>query len=769
MASYTNAYSGTWNTADDWNAITNIDTFFTAGTYISSAAKYSATWTGNTGNTYYRNIGFLYSLTDFTTPETLTFTLQEDNGGGFVDTTAVSTLTVDSTLMLSLSGTYGLDVCRATWNNGQGYAENASYSYRIKFVGSSAGTSTKIAYATGQSSQPAKMNVYLPNQTYGVIPTSTDTVYICGISSNGSISNGTVTVTNDDTATTRCANIHIGKHGILTSDNTSSNTGIKLGGPINVYNKGTFAVDATKSATYTHTLNLYSNIFCNEGGSVSIQGYPKFGATPTDFRTTLSSTANSSQAHLITSKDMSAIWSNGDKLTVATTSSTSGKSELLTIQSMSGTNITCTGNCVNQHLSGAEVCNITRNLKVLCQTTVDQPIEQRHNTRTTTGKNYSAIFDIDYVEFNARANSGIVKNNATNNAGTSDSVFNVDNCSFYNTGSAITGYFLNTYNSSHSNLVAWCNSTLYGLCLYDAGSYTGSFSLYNSSIILPKSGDYNLNANAMTIEPVYLEGVNVYDGTSIMVNVGNAPFILNKCKIFGGTGTGIQTGNCIGLKIYNSYIGSDGTNNISTNKIDKNGTNSNSIYTYNCYFYPVACFTFPTSTTVNDSFGKSIASNYDKWAFNNSNYQMTADRHLSYQYYGTISDPTTAGYTTAYSKGGSGNCVVIKPTSTTLPTYWSFQIPGTISVAEVLSMYITKTGTFNGAIKITIRDLVYNTLLAKTTVTDANIPVNDGVGSDWTYQWNSGNITPTVSGNCTVTIEVTGTAGAVLIDDITVV
>ncbi|MBI5872700.1 MAG: hypothetical protein HZB36_00955 [Candidatus Omnitrophica bacterium] len=73
-------------------------------------------------------------------------------------------------------------------------------------------------------------------------------------------------------------------------------------------------------------------------------------------------------------------------------------------------------------------------------------------------------------------------------------------------------------------------------------------------------------------------------------------------------------------------------------------------------------------------------------------------------------------------------------------------------------------------VKITIFDSNDDStkLLNQETISNASIPLNDGAGDDWTYQYQATPVTPTDTGFCRVLVEVVdgSTTGDILVDSI---
>jgi hypothetical protein len=120
--------------------------------------------------------------------------------------------------------------------------------------------------------------------------------------------------------------------------------------------------------------------------------------------------------------------------------------------------------------------------------------------------------------------------------------------------------------------------------------------------------------------------------------------------------------------------------------------------------------------------------------------------------------------TGANARGGSGTCMKMNPSSTTINLSYEFLVPVTAATLFTLNFYHKITTDYNGSVKVTIFD----------SDDDATVLLNAesvSLTNDGSYhQYTSTGCTPTNTGFCRVIIDVLdgSTSGDVYIDDIAV-
>jgi hypothetical protein len=192
--------------------------------------------------------------------------------------------------------------------------------------------------------------VHFLSTASGAAPTTGDVLFIIG-ARTGAGALTTRTVTMDQNSANALSDIHI-SDGATCTWSTGATTLLTTSGSYTIYAGGTHnrgTSGGRVSASFTSTLDLTGAT----KGLVRKSGctYNDYGATLTRTYDQLSSTANSGQAHLITVNNNSADWPQWGKLlgTAATTFNATRQHEQSTINSITTTDITCTGNLTNTH------------------------------------------------------------------------------------------------------------------------------------------------------------------------------------------------------------------------------------------------------------------------------------------------------------------------------------------------------------------------------------------------------------------------------------
>ena len=303
----------------------------------------------------------------------------------------------------------------------------------------------------------------------GVVPGEGDTVQIV---SGDTITIDTDITVGDDTSTPA---LDILDGGTLDWDNAGDDT-LTLKGNFYIRNGGTLDLDGTADKTKTLSIKLnysaspadgkYAFVW-EDGAIISIQG-----AALSQYSTTLASSANSGQANLETTDDVSSDWQVGDKLVVVNTGSGSQRirSEEKEIQSISGTTITLTTNLSYTHAAGGLILNLSRNI-IISSYNSSYPGYIVHNN-TTDGN-----IDIDYAEFSGlgtstSSKSGIYTNGSTR---TIDMKY-----SSLHGGEGKLLYFLKGIGTV-DNCIFWTTSSINTMAQFDSQSST--FTISNSYFI----------------------------------------------------------------------------------------------------------------------------------------------------------------------------------------------------------------------------------------------------------------------------------------------
>jgi len=131
---------------------------------------------------------------------------------------------------------------------------------------------------------------------------------------------------------------------------------------------------------------------------------------------------------------------------------------------------------------------------------------------------------------------------------------------------------------------------------------------------------------------------------------------------------------------------------------------------------------------------------------------------------GTASyEATLAKETGAETRGGSGTCAKLTPTSTTEWGYFDFYIPCTTGVQLILNFYHKISSGWNGLLKVTI----YDTDQSSELLSSESVSLTD---DDAYHLYTATGVTPTDTGLCRVSIEIKdgSTTGYVYLDDLAI-
>ena len=231
-------------------------------------------------------------------------------------------------------------------------------------------------------------------------PAASDTTHVCGEHTGaGAVTTRTITVDHNSSTT-------YGLHTVNSSGTTRFGTSASstylwrvASGGIKVYGGGTFSVGETAvpmPSTSTATLEFNCAATVDSGLEVLGGTFNAGGATKTTLKTTL--TADVAASGSVLTVGSTSGWLASDQLAVASTTTTTGQSEKVTVQSVdSGTQVTLTGSIVNAH-SGtsptqAEVGNLTRNVKIRGVSTSLQGY-LRFSATAVVDINYSEIYNM---------------------------------------------------------------------------------------------------------------------------------------------------------------------------------------------------------------------------------------------------------------------------------------------------------------------------------------------------------------------------------------
>lgn len=755
---------GNINWDGNWQTI-GLDSIPHASTNLlvdSGSTKYSAYWAGNASNT---DIGALVFMATETNAGTITVTLQSANDTAFTDTLVdeqTSTFTIDST-------TKALNYFFFKLSSSE--AESASKYYRYKFTSNNAADTTFRADVTDTAVISIKQ-VLAATATLS----AGDITFVVG-NANGATGNpAAATVTVNVNSTTQWGACYITGGGVLSyRTNAATTTQLDFAGNITLYSSGSFYMGST-STKIPNNSRAILRFVC---GSTDQYGLTKYygstmqlqGTANTYYKTTLAADIASGTIKSFTVTDTTG-WQVGDRLWLCYSKGNLANSadEVVTITGISGTTIyidtngdgSGTGVSVGNHHGHEDPQGIVANLTqpvIVCSAsgTYRSYLNLESNASHTD-------LDLDGVRFYRMA-VGSTAEWTTYGFSMDDvsyelcSSIGANNYHSWKThyqftrivwcGAGGGGAFMSTWYSNYYSPSVWVldGFVLGWITVGSNWTYYGTSPLHiyykNGAIIslYASGGEFSFMNNCAS--KVYFENVEYSNNNGL---TARAAFNLNTIASFSSKNTN-----------YGRFGGAYGTIFNSWNSALYLGVGD----TINASFTEVTWGSMGIERTPRIRI---------------SNYGGVSGRHKSISAYGTISDQITNGQTAAYAKGGSGICVAINPTSTTAGQTidWEFYIPVTAATQFTLKFYITKTTSgFDGSVKVSIFDSDddLTKLLDSETISNASIPLNDGSGDDWTYQYSATPVTPTNTGFCRVVVSVLNGAstGDILIDDVSVV
>lgn len=737
----------------------------------SGSIKYSGLWNGASANT---DIGFLCYLAAENNTGTITVELQEDTGGGSWVTRSSTTLVIDSTTKTGyLFFKYSASHTEVTGTN----------NYRIKFT-SSTSSDTNFRSNNADTSVIAVTQVLSATATLS----SGDEAWVVGhvTGATGNPTADTVTV-NVNSATGYT--LYITNGGVLTwavgqttkLTITSPNLQIDNGGTMSIGTSGT-PIESAYVGELAFEPSSTGKII--NRGVINVQG-----ASKTYYRTSLNAAISAGAKSFVTVDTTG--WAVGDEIIVTTTSSTRTQTELVVITGISGTTIYIDSNgdgtgaspvFANAHDTSALILNITRNAKITSSVGSGNSYLQmafgsgdfdwasfkglRGSFSITTEYNAgSTCGNMNYVVIRDNAGGGGIDNNNGDGIAYPDTL---QDTIFYNLSGRAT-QLVNIGNwGAPTNVIKRlfsinCSSAIYG----SIGSYTSNDIVIEDLFAVASNGHGVEMHSSQQI--LYL--TNVYAQCNNGSGLQGSGFLVVRGHRSGYNVRGFTTWSatvCF-IREYDAMYGSDGTNDKanSGNDIQKGDGNYANV---GGYYLGHGIKT--TSAKINWYAGAPAKS--PGFDVRISNLGRVASRHILKTFVGSLSDQITAGKTAAWAKGGSGICLYADPTSQSTALLWDFLVPVTAAQAFQLAFYITKsTSGFNGSVKVTIYDsLDFNTILLNAeTIPNGSIPLNDGTGDDWTYEYQSTSVNPSATGFCRVIVEFLdgATTGDLLVDSVRVI
>ena len=785
MATFVNDGNIDWD--GNWQTTGKVDVFHNGlGAYYwsrtslavtSSVPRYSSVWDGNSSNT---DTGVVLWLHNHASTGTITVTLQEYVGSTWTD--RASTTLVITSATKSYSPIYFKYSSSHTETNGTG-------NYRIMVSSNSASSN----YFVVNSAATSNIGAVTVLSTTGTLSAG-DNVFVLGYCTGATANPTGATVTVNINSATEYGAIVVGNAGTLNWD-PSMTTKLATSAPWHCVEGGIWSIGTVATPIPSnYTADFVHNPTASGGFMIGRESNPQIimqGASKTYIVTTLASDIAVNDNHLHTTDSTG--WAVGDEIVVASSTTTRTQTEKVVITGISGTIIyidsagdgsQSTPKFAYAHTGVCHVFNITRNVRhSTTQSTYDCHIRVTGNYLDLDWCSFIALrgsYSLN-AEWNCAYGIGswtgvVIRDNPTGGGSYFDNgdgrtiTTTIQKVVFYNNYG--TGcYWMNIMETADLDYLYAINQN------NGIGLYMRFNAVAYSQVVTNLMGLCCSDAGIELTPPIRAlfgaDEVYAYGNADAGLRLNEGKYSLSAVKSFL---------NAIGLRFYassnyhivddrNSYYGNDGVSVRANTSCDlRFGANW---WGSNFSTYVGRNVNLDSSTKVTFTNGNGWSSDTSLGSVRVANLGHVSGRHFSQNYWGYILDQITNGQTAAYAKAGSGICVAINPTSQTYPETWEFYVPVTAATQFTLKLYITKTTSgFNGSVKVSIYDSDddYTKLLDQETINNASIPLNDGSGDDWTYQYSATPVTPTNTGFCRVVIDVIDGAstGDILIDDVSV-
>lgn len=505
MAVKVAAATGTWSAAGTWSD-TNGTGDQLAGSSSTSIPSISMTYSTavTLGNVNVKGCLFQIASRAASPSGTLTIVLRNVTGATNVASVTVNVSDIDA------GGNGWLYFHWGTQN-----LSNANQ-YAIGFQTS---VTTQLSYYY-LSVTSAPNVAYVLSAASGAAPAAGDTVFVLGQYTGAGTSNS-FTVTQDVSAGTAYAAIHVGKFGTLTWA-TAANTYIGFTSIFNVWAGGTHNQGTSGTpigAAYTSILecagaNATYNVLA--GGADN-----RYGASKTYYFTMLNASAASAQANLTTADNVSADWAqqSWDKLIAitATTVNATSQSEERTISTISGTTITVTANLTNTHsVSNTGGKDLRVPIVLLGRNCILRGTAASTNFQATFGT--TAAVNWSWCAFTSAGSFGASAKGFNVNTGSGGSC-TIDHCSFYDIATfASVTYLINFINASAASALQYCS--FYNMNIGGAGAVIafGTGATITGNVIVAANraaGAFTIassnNGNTPLNPPVAFTNNRIYD------------------------------------------------------------------------------------------------------------------------------------------------------------------------------------------------------------------------------------------------------------------
>ncbi len=672
------------------------------------------------------------------TPGTMTLTvaLQRDISGVWTD---VASTYLDSAGSTSKS---------QSWYNFKYTAAHVEVSgtnnYRVKAYRSAGSSYSDLRADNADATKIAIVCALTKTATYS----STDNLILCAVTQASSTYPTSVTVSmNLNDSSTTYGSITTATGLTLAWENTAGSTYyLKLDGAANVNVSPTYVIWVQNGSYFTvsgdvatsTTLDLAASaerlIQVDAGGTFTVTGN-----RITDWRDTLATTVNATGTSFTTTVNHSASWQANDWITLSCTEARN-QTEAVQIDSVVGTTVNLKTGVTYTHRSGAEVCNLTHKTIIKRTGASDARITSA-GTVVVDGVQVGTIIA-------GVAGQGLTTS-TTNTGGISTLASTVNHSLSYSSFIACGGASTTRYAIYEAyNTITGIQDIIVYAPLGQGPLFfcrTATNAVYSNITVCKITGAYyGIQINSGSIFEI--SDLHVYDDNNVASSYGvvfstGSCLFLYRPKIWGFYVNVITNAAhvCI-CKIYNGYIGSDGTNSVSS-VYDFSAGSAN---TSRCYLYN----TITTNAPAARSYGNSMWLSPYNGIFS-QNHNGVPGRFRSSVVNGIISDQITGGQAADWAYNGN-LCVYLDPNSITSGNTldWDFSVPVTASVPFTVAFYARTTQAVSGP---TMTYTIYDshddfTVLAGPTSVDVT-------NASWA-QKTLATVTPTDTGFCKIRLKV---------------
>lgn len=398
-----------------------------------------------------------------------------------------------------------------------------------------------------------------------------------------------------------------------------------------------------------------------------------YGAKCDDIAVSVAANAATGQKNIVTTRDMSAIWSNGDAISIVGKAKTGSDSVTYTIDSMSGTTITLNANLDAGVLAGGRLVNLNErdNLGVWL----------KGNNTEMTGGSYNFGFYWGYSKFSGvySQNLGLGFGAATQFGGprstTEDELYEsilINDPGGNNECLALP----NVSDATITNVHIYSIRTPYNYCVIANGNNITINGLTAKGMSMASSMAFTLSGNNNSVTDV-----SIGYGNSGAGSLSGSGFALTDCYFFSGTQALSITLNASTFTNVHGNAGSS-YNLMSLNSVDVQGSNcgfgdgmaagTSDIFITANYLARMIFKNSKVGTAGVGGLTNAINTSYVKM----DTYGTTANDHRSWFKYGNIISTGDGLTDTTVHTAGTGKFAIrFEPLSSATNLEWEYDVP----------------------------------------------------------------------------------------------